>query len=268
MNHYVCSTCGTSYPAVHTAPAHCPICEDERQWVPPGGQTWSTSEQIDQSHAHAWALHEPGLFSLHPTPELGIGQRAFLLRTPAGNVLWDCTALLDDATKALVESLGGLAHIAISHPHYYTRMQDWSAAFGDVPIHLHAADRAWVVRPSPAIRFWKGETLELLPGVQLVCLGGHFPGATVLHWTDSHDRNGVLLCGDTLKITPDGERISFMWSYPNLLPLGVTDVSHIGTRLEAISFSRIYGAFPSQQVKADGKKIVQRAVKRYIELLK
>ncbi len=267
MTIYVCSTCGTAYPPVAAAPAHCPICDDERQWVPFEGQKWTTAEQIDRHYSHAWQLHEPGLFSLHPTPELGIGQRAFLLQTPHGNILWDCTALLDDATKALVQSLSGLAHIAVSHPHYYTRMQDWSAAFGNVPIHLHAADRSWVVRPSPAIHFWKGESLDLVPGVQLACLGGHFPGATVLHWNGTHDRTGVVLVGDTLQITPDSTHLSFMWSYPNLLPLGASDVRHIGARLDTLAFDRMYGAFPGQQIRQGGKRVVAQAVKRYLERL-
>ena len=55
------------------------------------------------------------------------------------------------ATVAEVERRGGLAAIAISHPHYYTGMVEWSRAFGGVPIYLHADDRAWVMRPDPAI---------------------------------------------------------------------------------------------------------------------
>ena len=100
-----------------------------------------------------------------------IGQRAILACTPAGNVLWDCIALIDDATVDLLKGLGGVAAIAISHPHYYTTMVEWSRAFGGVPIHLHEADRQWVMRADPAVQSW-GDTKPIAPG--LVRLGGHF----------------------------------------------------------------------------------------------
>jgi hypothetical protein len=37
-----------------------------------------------------------------------INQRALLLRTPHGNILWDCIANLDPATQTLITALGGL----------------------------------------------------------------------------------------------------------------------------------------------------------------
>jgi hypothetical protein len=50
----------------------------------------------------------------------------------------DCISLIDDATITLINGVGGLHAIAISHPHFYTTLVDWSRAFGDVPVHLHA----------------------------------------------------------------------------------------------------------------------------------
>src|SRR4051795_7651786 len=120
----ICSTCGTSYPDTPAPPSHCQICTDERQFVPPGGQVWTTREKLARGHVNAWRLLETGLFEIHSHPQFAIGQRALLLRTAQGNVLWDCIALLDDATEQLIRGLGGLRAIAISHPHYYTCMQD------------------------------------------------------------------------------------------------------------------------------------------------
>ena len=80
-----------------------------------------------------------------------IGQRALLVRTDGGNLLWDCVATLDAATVTLIKALGGIKAIAISHPHFYTTMVEWARAF-DCPIHLNAADRDWVMRPDPAIQ--------------------------------------------------------------------------------------------------------------------
>ena len=264
---FVCSTCGTSYPPSESAPDRCPICDDERQWVPATGQAWTDPAQLERGHVNAWRMHEPGLLSVHTTPAFAIGQRAFLVRTAAGNILWDCIALIDDATRELINGLGGLAGIAISHPHYYTRMQDWSEAFGGVPIHLHAADREWILRPSPAIRLWDGETLEFAPGATLLRLGGHFPGGTVLHWAQGANSAGVLLSGDIVQVAADPRRVSFLWSYPNMMPLPAREVARIGRVLAQWDFDRIYGAFDGKNVLRDGRAVVARSVERYVELL-
>jgi hypothetical protein len=70
-------------------------------------------------------------------------------------------------------------------------MQEWAAAF-DAPVYLHASDSEWVMRDSPAIHFWEGDALEIVPSVTLLRLGGHFAGGTVLHWQEGE---GVLLAG-------------------------------------------------------------------------
>ena len=113
----ICSNCGTSYPDTDAPPSRCLICDDERQYVPRGGQAWITQEELASGHVNAWRQLETNLFEIHTLPQFGIRQRALLLRTSAGNILWDCIALLDDATEVLVRALGGLRAIAISHPH-------------------------------------------------------------------------------------------------------------------------------------------------------
>ena len=262
----ICCACGTSYPDAPEPPSHCLICEDERQFVPRGGQVWTTSEKLADRHVNAWRRLETDLFEIHTQPGFGIGQRALLLQTPEGNILWDCIALLDDATEALIRGLGGLRAIAISHPHYYTCMQDWARRF-DCPVHLHAADADWIMRPDPAIRHWDGETLEIGQGVTLLRLGGHFPGGSVLHWARGAGGCGALLTGDILQVAADLNRVSFHWSYPNMMPLSATTVRRIAGALVPWEFDRIYGAFPGRQVMAGGAHSVERSAGRYIELL-
>lgn len=264
MTIHICRTCGTSYPDAPTPPARCPICEDERQYVTEAGQGWTTPAALAREHSNAWRMLEPNLFEICTQPKFGIGQRAFLIRTPHGNVLWDCIALIDDATRELVSSLGGLSAIAISHPHYYTRVQDWAAAF-DAPVHLHALDRRCLMRPSERITFWEGDERELLPGLTLLRLGGHFPGGTVLHWSGS-DGGGALMAGDILQVGADRRTVSFLWSYPNWLPLSGRTVARIAGRLEGLEFGRIYGAF-GLHVLTDGEETVRRSAARYAELL-
>ena len=135
---------------------------------------------------------------------------------------------VDDATVAALRTLGGVSGIAISHPHYYSSMVDWSRALGGVPVYLHAADSQWVVRQDPAIVFWDGAAREVAPGITLVHCGGHFAGGTVLHWTDGADGLGALLSGDIIMVGQDRRTVSFMYSYPNYIPLGPMAVASIG----------------------------------------
>ena len=147
MTAFICTACGTQYPPSEAPPDACPVCVDERQFVPASGQSWTTLERLRKTHSNKFRELAPGLMTIETTPAFGINQRAILARTPAGNVLWDCIALIDGATIDLIKGLGGVTAIAISHPHYYTTMVEWSRALGGVPIHLHAADREWVMRP-------------------------------------------------------------------------------------------------------------------------
>src|SRR5947209_13532059 len=152
-------------------------------------------------------------------PAFAIGQRALLVRHPDGNILWDCVSLVDDATVAIVTALGGLRAIAVSHPHYYSSVVEWSRAFGGVPVYLHAADRQWCMRPDEAIQYWQDDRLTLAEGVTLMRAGGHFPGGTLLHWAQAVEGRGALLTGDVIQVGADRRSVSFMYSYPNYIPL-------------------------------------------------
>ena len=192
--------------------------------------------------------------------------RCKLIRTPAGNYLWDCITVLDPATVEVVKGLGGLAGIAISHPHYYSCMVEWSHAFG-APIHLHAADREWVMRPDKSIVSWEGETKSLADGLTLVRCGGHFEGGTVLHWRGGAEGRGALLTGDILQVVADRKHVSFMWSYPNYVPLPASAVERIVRAVEPFDYDRVYGAFWDMVIDRDGKAVVQRSAERYLKAI-
>lgn len=258
----ICTACGTQYPPAERPPGRCRICDDERQYVPVTGQAWTDLGRLRQRHANTWMRPEPDLYSLRTEPAFGIGQRAFLVRSPGGNVLWDCIALLDDATIGLVRALGGIAAIAISHPHYYTTMVEWARAF-DAPIHIHADDRVWLVRHDDAVQLWEGDALRLHDGIELIRCGGHFEGGTVLHWPAGARGRGVLLSGDILQVVEDRRHVSFMRSYPNLVPLSAAAVRRIVGAVDPVSYDRIYGAFANREITADAKAAVHRSAARY-----
>ena len=178
-------------------------------------------------------------------------------------MLWDCLALVDEATVDFLKGLGGVTAIAISHPHYYTTMVEWSRALGGVPIYLHAADREWVMRSDSAVQFWEGDTRPI-GGLTLLRVGGHFEGGTVLHWADWGGGRGVLLSGDILQVVPSGH-VSFMWSYPNLIPLSAAKVQRIAELLEPFAFDAVYGAFSGRgRIDANGKQVLADSVARYV----
>ena len=264
MEAFICTACGTQYPPSEFPPGACLICTDERQFVPASGQSWTTLAALGKTNSNKFRRLAAGLMTIETTPGFAIGQRVILARTPFGNVLWECLALIDDAAVDLLKGLGRIVAIAISHPHYYTTMVEWSRALGGVPIHLHAADREWVMRSDPAVQFWEGDTKLIGPGVTLVRLGGHFDGGTVLHWADWSEGRGVLLSGDILQVVPSGH-VSFMWSYPNLIPLSAAKVQHMAEILEPFAFDAVYGAFSGRgQIDRNGKQVVAASVTRYI----
>jgi glyoxylase-like metal-dependent hydrolase (beta-lactamase superfamily II) len=207
MPNFICMACGTQYSDSAAPPAQCVICVEERQYVPPRGQGWTTLEALCQGHFNSYREYEPSVIGIGAQPPFAIGQRALLVRTRDGNVLWDCIATIDAAAVTVIEGLGGIDAIAISHPHFYTTMVEWADAF-DAPIYLHAADQEWIMRPDPAIKLWDGETRQLWDGVTLVRCSGHFEGGTVLHWAGGAGGRGVVCSGDILSVTTDRKWLS------------------------------------------------------------
>jgi len=264
MPHYICTTCGVQYRSTDAPPDRCEICEDERQYVGWNGQQWTTLDAVRDGHSNAVREQGPGLSGIGTEPPFAIAQRALLVRAPGGNVLWDSISLIDDATIEAVRAQGGITAIAVSHPHFYSSMVEWSRAFDGAPIYLHAADRRWMMRPDPSIVFWDGETHALGDGLTLVRCGGHFDGATVLHWAAGP---GALLTGDTIKVSSDRRWVSFMYSYPNLIPLPAGAIRRIVQAVEPFSFARIYSGWWDHIVFADAKAALARSAQRYLRAI-
>lgn len=263
---FICTTCGTQFAESEQPPIACKICTDERQYVGWRGQQWTTLAELRESHRHVVRLEEAGLYGIGMEPSFAIGQRALLITDPAGNVLWDCIPLIDQGLLEMLRAIGGISAIAVSHPHYYASMIEWSHAF-DCPIYLHSADREWVMRPDAAIEFWDGDTLEISEGLTLVRCGGHFDGGTVLNWSGGAAGKGAILSGDILQVVEDRRWLSFMYSYPNLIPLPASKVQRIVDAVDPFDFDRIYGAWWGKVVRANAKAAVLHSAERYIRAI-
>ena len=263
MSNPVCITCGIQYAECASPPDRCKICEDERQFVNLDGQTWTTMDELKAGHRNVLTTLEPGLTEILTEPRLGIGQRALLVETPAGNVLWDCVSLIDDETVSAIEALGGISYLAMSHPHMHGSLVQWSHAFGNAPIRLHASNEKWVVRPDPAIEYWSNDSHSLNEFVTLHRTGGHFRGSTLLHWNAGADGRGVLLTSDTMHVVWDLRHVSFMRSYPNYVPLPAEAVDRIVRSVEPLAFDRVYSHFARLVISEDAKGAVRRSAERY-----
>ena len=270
MTHYICATCGVQFAETVKPPEQCPICEDERQYVGHSGQQWTTLSELKQNHHNRIEQQAKSLYGIGTEPSFAIGQRSLLIQneqsSKQSNVLWDCISLIDDHTIEQIQALGGASAIAISHPHYYAAAVEWAHAF-EVKVYLHADDRQWMMRPDPSIEFWTGDRLQLQENVTLIKAGGHFAGGTVCHWAAGLEGTGMLLTGDVIQVVADRRWVSFMYSYPNYIPLSAAKVQHIVDAVEPYPFERIYGAWWTAVVLSDAKERVRRSAKRYISAI-
>src|ERR1044072_4064191 len=263
--HFICTTSGIQYDATEQPPAYCPVCEDDRQYVNPGGQAWTTLEQVAARHRNIIELGAPNLYAIYTTPSFAIGQRAYLLVTPGGNILWDCITNLDASTIDIIGRLGGIRAIALSHPHYYSTIVEWSHAFNNAPVYVHAADAQWLGRRDPVIKLWEGATHSLWDGISLVLLGGHFPGGAILHWPAAGNVKGALLEDDVIQVCTDQKTVYFMYSYPNYIPLPKKEILYIRDAVQALLYDAVYGAF-GRVISAGGQQAVTFSLERYLRI--
>lgn len=267
MTSFVCATCGVQHAPSEEPPASCAICADERQYVPASGQGWTTIEELRaQGHRNSIEELEPNLVSIVTEPSFAIGQQALLVRTPDGNVLWDCLTVIDDPTVDAVRALGGIDAIAISHPHFYDSCIEWAHAF-DATIHLPASDRRWVMRPDPSISFFDADEIELADGVVVVRVGGHFEGSTVLWWRDGADRRGALLSGDSIATVEDPRSVTIMYSYPNRIPLSGAEVRDVASRTLQRPFDRLYAGWRGDVIATGASDAIRSSVERYARMV-
>lgn len=259
----ICETCGTQYAEASAPPAHCPVCEDERQYVGWKGQAWTTHEGLRADYTLRLA-DEAGVLALGLAPDFAINQRALFLPTGAGNILWECLSLVTDEAVAALEARGGVGKIVISHPHFYAAMVEWSDAFGGIPILLHEADKAWVQRPSPRLQYWRGDALELSDDVTLLRCGGHFAGSTAIHWTGGPRAGGALFPGDALQVVMDRRHVTFMYSYPNYVPMKPSCVRHIRALLAGRAFDDVFGFTWGRNIIGGGRRAVDASFDRYL----
>lgn len=262
MKNQICTACGTQLPMSSKPIKLCPICVDDRQYIPETGQTWTDLDELSKNHLVVTKKLNDHLYELKMMPSFGIGQRALLVITPAGNILWDCISLLNEPIIEFINSKGGLKAIAFSHPHYYTTMNEWAATF-NCPIYIHKNDEQWIFNKGDQVRLWEGAEQELWDGISIINVGGHFPGSSILHIPFLSPK-GVVLCGDTFYISPSKKHMAAMYSYPNRIPLPLEEIKRIKALMHQLDFDTMHGFYADQNVYLVAKEVLETSMSRYV----
>lgn len=259
---WLCATCGVEYSPGPVPPERCPICEDERQYVPASGQAWTSVDRLgkDGHRVDVTAVDER-LWGL-AAPDVGIGQQGMLIQTDGGNLLFDVPGMIDQDAVNAVRERGGIAAIVASHPHMYGIQSEWSRAFGHAPIWVAAVDQQWLGLTPPELRIWDGP-FEILPGIRLDQIGGHFPGSTIAVWEDGGSGSGTVFAGDAIFPVADGN-VTFLRSYPNRIPLSPDVVRRLADHVASYDFDTLYNNFGAS-AGPGAQEIVQRSAQRYID---
>jgi glyoxylase-like metal-dependent hydrolase (beta-lactamase superfamily II) len=258
----ICTACGTQFPLDNNSPELCPICNDERQYIPEKGQTWTHLDELTDNYSVISKKINDSLYELKMVPSFAIGQRALLVLAPGGNILWDCISLLNEPTIDFIKAKGGLKAIAFSHPHYYTTMNEWAAIF-NCPIYIHQTDEQWIMNKGNHVRLWPGIEKELWDDIRIINIGGHFPGSSILHIPFLSPK-GVVLCGDTFYISPSKKHMAAMYSYPNRIPLPLHEIQRLKKQMLLLQFDTMHGFYDFQNIYSNAKEILENSIAKYI----
>ncbi len=257
-----CTTCGTQFIDTKHTSGNCPVCSNDRQYLPAKGQAWTKMEELRSNYTNLFTRISDNLYEIITLPKFAIGQKAFLILSPNGNILWDCISLLNEATVEFIKSKGGLKAIVISHPHYYSSINDWAETF-NCPIYIHQNDEEFIYTKGSRISLWKGAEIELWDGIKIKNIGGHFPGSSLLI-VPYISAKGTIFCGDTFYISPSKTHVSVMYSYPNFIPVSLSEIKRINESMINIPFDTLIGAFDNQKISPNAKEILHASFLKYI----
>ncbi|EPQ52683.1 hypothetical protein GLOTRDRAFT_46948 [Gloeophyllum trabeum ATCC 11539] len=284
----ICATCAAQYTASSLRPYRigeegtgdgCPICLDERQYVAPTGQAWTSWRELDGKHATRLEPdgRDPRIVRILTEPKAGaIGQTPFIIPSLDGSLIWDCSPYLSpsgvESILSLTSSSKPLLGMAISHPHFFCSSVTWARKLG-CKVYICATDKEWFMRKDSFVDEYYRKNVGIPLTVECIFSPGHFPGSCVLHWDRSMEQSesslpqtGVIFCSDTCKIAVDRRRMTFMWSYPNYIPLPPKDVQKIWQSLRPFQFGDIYSAWPGEIAFGNGKEKVLNSARRFIEM--
>jgi len=66
----------------------------------------------------------------------------------------------------------------------------------------------------------------------------------------------------------DRRSVSFMYSFPNYIPLNAAAVRHVADVVAPLAFDRIYGAWWGRNIASDAKELFGASVERYLAAIR
>lgn len=168
----------------------------------------------------------------------------------------------------------------ISHPHFYTSWVDWSSTFG-CPVFVAAEDKEWLNRqptPEANLQFLTSKRTSIVPGVNAIVCGGHFPGSTVLHTAPPNTKVPSLFHADTIHTVPSAGNpepgrpgvlsYTFMWAIPNMIPMHPDQIHRIWQSLKRLNIQTTYGVSDALTVRwQPGQVTIPERILRSAQIL-
>jgi hypothetical protein len=99
--------------------------------------------------------------------------------------------------------------------------------------------------------------------MKIICIGGHFEGSSILH-VPFLSKEGTIICGDTLFLSPSKKHFSAVYSSPNRIPLPLAEIKRIKKRFGNIPFDSFYGYIKTQNLHKDVKNILEIYMAKYV----
>ena len=75
---------------------------------------------------------------------------------------------------------------------------------------------------------------------------------------------GALLPGDALQVVSDRRHVTFMYSYPNSIPLRPSYVHGMRQLLDGYAFEDVYGYSRGRNIIGGGRAAVDASFERYL----
>ena len=236
---YACGNCG-HWQRYFAAPPHCPVCSDVRNDLPADGWAFARPHELEQRSQYHWREAIPGVWEFWSTPRFGLDSHGWLLTYPDGNVAFEAAPHYNVAQLQQIERLGGIAHLAASHPHGYGALYQLQDHFKP-ELLIQKDDLQWTKAMRVTLPY--DEIFEIRPGLTLHHTGGHYEGHAILH--DAERR--AVFAGDALKIdfaaTGNAQAISCHKAYHKQIPLSHDELRRYRAVFAKLDFTSVFTPF-------------------------
>ena len=237
---YACANCGF-WQKYFAPPPDCPVCTDTRNDLPEDGWHFLPADEVRAMLQGHWRHVRDDMVAFSTTPPLGLNGTGWLLLHPDGNTAFEAAPFYTDAMLAEIERLGGIRFLAASHAHGYGALWQLQDVFQPEVLAIQKDDLR--MTKAFSVNWPYDDTLELLPGLTLRHVGGHYEGQAVLH----DERREILFCGDAFKVDQDaaGESlaVSTHKAFHKSIPLSAAELRRYREVIAPLEFGTVCTPF-------------------------